>query len=95
LRVVDEPLSEVGRVAFEGEMVSAAMDPAIKARDKKARRLLATVDAAMITETEKRKKRWEELWSLAFPPSHIQMFVMEVVDRKELKSESEKKVVVR
>jgi hypothetical protein len=67
LRVVDEPLSEVGRVAFEGEMVSAAMDPAIKARDKKARRLLATVDAAMITETEKRKKRWEELWSLAFP----------------------------
>jgi hypothetical protein len=28
-------------------------------------------------------------------PSHIQMFVMEVVDRKELKSESEKKVVVR
>jgi hypothetical protein len=58
LRVVDEPLSDVGRVAFEGETVSAAMDPAIKARDKKrARRLLATVDAAMITETEKRKKR--------------------------------------
>ena len=56
--MVDEPLSDVGRVAFEGETVSAAMDPAIKARDKKrARRLLATVDAAMITETEKRKKR--------------------------------------
>jgi len=69
LRVVDEPLSVVGRVSFEGETVSPAIDPAIKARDKKAsRRLLATVDAAMITETEKRKKRWkEELWSLAFP----------------------------
>lgn len=72
MRVVDEPLSDVGRVAFEGETVSAAMEPAIKARDKKARRLLATVDAAMITETEKRKKRLvEELWSLALAFPHI------------------------
>jgi hypothetical protein len=62
-------LSDAGRVAFEGETVSAAMDPlpAIKARDKKASRLLATVDAAMLTKTKKGKKRGEELWPVAFP----------------------------